>query len=182
MQTQPFAAVVLATIALFAGASASAAQVHGVSVEAATGSDARMLRLGVQRNIERTWLRSPRYHLGAYWDLTLASWRGDAYQDRPGERQHLWDIGLTPTFRYQRHDRRGWYAEGGIGVHYLSEIWSNSGKALSTRFQFGDHVGAGYVFRNGLDLALKFQHHSNGGFKKPNDGANFVILKAAIPF
>lgn len=171
-----------AAVALLAAAPALAMDVHGFSLEAAKGSDARMLRLGLQRDIERTWFRSGRYHLGAYWDLTLAAWRGDAYEDRPGARQDLWDIGLTPTFRYQRHDKRGWYAEGAIGVHYLSEKWNNSGKELSTRFQFGDHIGAGYVFSNGLDLAVKFQHYSNGGIKKPNDGANFLIVKAGFPF
>ena len=141
-----------------------------------------MLRLGLQRDIERTWFRSERYHLGAYWDLTLAGWRGNAYQEHDGVRQDLWDIGLTPTFRYQRHDKRGWYAEAAIGLHYLSDKWDNGGKELSTHFQFGDHIGAGYVFRNGVDVAVKIQHHSNGGFRRPNDGANFVVFKTGIPF
>jgi len=173
---------VLATFALLASVPVAAREVHGVSVEAGAWSEAKLLRIGVQRHIERTWFRSERYHLGAYWDLSVGAWRGDAFHDRAGSRQDLWDIGLTPTFRYQRHDRRGLYAEGGIGVHYLSEVWDNSGKSLSTRFQFGDHFGAGYVFDNGLDLGFRFQHHSNGGIKKPNDGANFLILRAAFPF
>lgn len=181
MQNIQFPAV-LAVSALLASIPAAALDVHGFSVEAAKGSHARMVRLGLQRDIQRTWFRSDRYHLGAYWDLTLAAWRGDAYRERAGTRQHLWDIGLTPTFRYQRHDKRGWYGEAAIGVHYLSDVWDNGGKALSTRFQFGDHLGMGYVFRSGLDLAVKFQHHSNGGLKKPNDGANFLVLKAAYPF
>lgn len=159
-----------------------ALDLHGASVEAAKGRDAKMLRLGVQKNIARTWFRSERYHLGAFWDLTLAAWRGEAYGDRAGVRQDLWDLGLTPTFRYQRHDRRGLYGEAAIGIHYLTGNWSNGGKSLSTRFQFGDHLGAGYVFDSGLDLAVKFQHHSNGGIKRPNHGANFVVVKAGFPF
>jgi lipid A 3-O-deacylase len=182
MQNNKLSAVLACSALLSASAPAAALDAHGYSIEAAKGSESRMFRLGLQRNIDRTWLRSERYHLGAFWDLTLAAWRGDAYRGQQGERQTLWDIGLTPTVRYQRHDRRGWYAEAGIGAHYLSGLWNNGSKELSTRFQFGDHIGTGYVFRNGLDLALKFQHHSNGGIKNPNDGANFVILKAGFPF
>lgn len=178
----PLRPVALAISALLASAPASAMDVDGFSVEAAKWSDARMLRVGLQRDIDHRWFEGPRYHVGAYWDLTLAAWRGDAYHARAGSHQKLWDIGLTPTFRYQRNDKRGLYAEAGIGIHYLSDLWDNNGATLSTRFQFGDHIGAGYVFANGLDLAIKFQHHSNGGLKKPNDGANFLIIKAGFPF
>ena len=182
MQKNIFPVAAGAAALLLASVPASAMDVHGMSIEAAKGSNSTMLRIGVQRDIDRTWFRSERYHLGAYWDLSLGAWRGDSHRGRKGVDQNLWDIGLTPTFRYQRHDKRGWYGEGAIGVHYLSEVWKNGSKEFSTRFQFGDHVGVGYVFPSGLDLALKFQHYSNGGIKSPNDGANFLILKAGFPF
>lgn len=182
LTTTPGRLAIAVSILLAPAIPAVAASLDGLSLEAATGSDSTMLRFGVQRKIERTWFRSERRHVAAYWDMTLASWRGDAYRDRRGDRQRLWDIGLTPVFRYQRHDGRGWYGEAGIGVHYLTQVWNNGGKALSTHFQFGDHVGVGYLFSNDVDVTVKFQHYSNGGFKKPNDGANFVILKAGYPF
>jgi hypothetical protein len=97
-------------------------------------------------------------------------------------RQNLVDIGLTPVFRYRRDDRRGLYGEVGIGIHHLSGHYDNGGEQLSTRFQFGDHLGAGYVFDNGLDLGLKVQHFSNGGVKEPNSGVNFLVLKAGFRF
>lgn len=159
-----------------------AAELHSASIEASRGRDATIVRLGVQRDVERRWFRSDSHHLGAYWDLTLAHWRGDAYRDQPGARQHLWDIGLTPVFRYRRNDGLGWYGEGAIGLHYLTDRYENGGEFLSTRFQFGDHLGVGYVFRNGLDITAKFQHFSNGGLKKPNAGANFLIVKAGWRF
>ena len=81
-----------------------------------------------------------------------------------------------------QHDSlRGWYAEAGIGAHVLSALYDNGGKQLATRFQFGDHVGAGYVFANGAELGLSVQHFSNGGIKKPNDGVNFAILRLRYP-
>lgn len=155
---------------------------HGASLEIATSEDAEMLRAGVQRDMARTWLRSPTRHLGAYWDLSLARWRGNAYRSVPGLRQYFWDIGLAPVFRYQRNDRLGWYAEVGVGIHYLSDLYDNDGSQLSTRFQFGDHLGGGYVFRNGWDLGLRFQHFSNGSIKSPNAGVNFFVFRLARRF
>ena len=178
-----FPAALFATLAVLAGApSASAFDLHGASVETASGNDTKMLRLALQRDIRPTWFRSGGRHLGAYWDLSLAGWRGESYRDHPGVRQTLTDVGLTPVFRYRRDDRLGWYGELGIGIHHLSGHYDNGGEQLSTRFQFGDHLGAGYVFDNGLDLGLKFQHFSNGGVKEPNGGVNFVVIKAGFRF
>lgn len=171
-----------ALVAAAAPCAADARWAHGTSTEAGTGEKAEMVRAGIQRPIGRTWLRSPARHLGAYWDLTLARWRGDAYRNVDGARQYFWDLGLTPVFRYQRNDGLGWYAEAGVGIHYLSDLYDNNGSQLSTRFQFGDHLGVGYVLANGWELGLKFQHFSNGSIKAPNAGVNFIVLKAAYRF
>ncbi|MFZ6816534.1 acyloxyacyl hydrolase, partial [Undibacterium sp. Rencai35W] len=40
----------------------------------------------------------------------------------------------------------------------LSDIYDNNGRKFSTNFQFGDHIGVGYVLANGWDLAVKIQH------------------------
>jgi hypothetical protein len=53
---------------------------------------------------------------------------------------------------------------------------------LSTHFQFGDHIATGYVFDNNWEVALKLQHFSNGGYKKPNTGINYIEVKAAYHF
>lgn len=97
-------------------------------------------------------------------------------------REDIVDVGLTPVVRVQRHDMRGFYGELGIGLHWLSGRYVNNGKQLSTHFQFGDHIGLGYVFDGGAELGLSYQHFSNGGFKKPNDGVNFTVVKLAYPF
>ncbi len=64
----------------------------------------------------------------------------------------------------------------------VSELYNNDNNKLSTAFQFGDHLGAGYVFNNGWELGMKLQHFSNGGIKKPNSGVNFITVKLARPF
>lgn len=161
---------------------ATAASIDGASFEAGSGSKVDMVRFGVQSNWERRWFQSNGTHLAAYWDATLQQWRGTQYRGNPGQRQHITSIGITPVFRLRADDGKGWYVEGGIGAHLMSEVYNNASNELSTAFQFGDHIGAGYVFNNGWEAALKLQHFSNGGIKRPNDGVNFVVLKVARSF
>lgn len=153
-----------------------------VSLEIGAGRKVQMARVALQSRSEKRWFQSNGTHLGAYWDLSLAQWRANAHQEVKGRRQHLTDLGLTPVFRLQSDDLKGWYAEGGIGIHVLSKLYDNNSDYLSTRFQFGDHIGAGYVFSNGWEAGLKIQHFSNGGIKRPNSGVDFLVFKAARSF
>ena len=152
------------------------------SLEFGTTSKARMVRVGAQSQWEKQWFVSNGTHLSGYWDLSLAQWRGTAYRNIPGEKLNITNLGFTPVFRFQADNKLGWYAEGGIGLNLLSKRYENDGSELSTHFQFGDHVGAGYVFANRWEVGMKVQHFSNGGYKKPNGGVNFLFLKAARPF
>jgi lipid A 3-O-deacylase len=63
-----------------------------------------------------------------------------------------------------------------------SHVYNNNGRAFSTAFQFGDHIGVGYVFSNGWEAGLKIQHFSNGAIKKPNPGANVATVKVGYHF
>lgn len=139
----------------------------------------QLVRFGVQSNWDKRWQQSNGTHLGVYLDLTLSKWYGD---DDAGGTQNVTDVGITPVFRFQRDSKKGWYSEGGIGLHRLSEPYFNGNTKLSTRFQFGDHLGIGYVFDNTFELAVKIQHFSNGGYKKPNGGINFLVVKASYHF
>jgi len=67
-------------------------------------------------------------------------------------------------------------------VHMLSKLYNNSDNRLGTHFQFGDHIGMGYVFDNKWEAGVKLQHFSNGGYKKPNSGVNYLELKVAYHF
>lgn len=159
----------------------TAQAVDGVSVEFGSGNEVRMARIAAQWQWERQWLPTAGRHVGGYWDLSVARWQGNQFRNQPGENQDITSIGLTPVFRWQRHSRTGLYVEGGIGVHYLSALYDNNDHQLSTRWQFGDHLGIGYLFQNQLDLSLKVQHFSNGSFRQPNDGVNLVILRLSYP-
>jgi lipid A 3-O-deacylase len=152
------------------------------SLEFGTGNKTQLVRVATQWDWGSKWWQSNGTHIGGYWDLSLAEFRQDKYQNVLNQHKNLTDIGFTPVFRFQNDDKKGLYAEAGIGLHLMSHLYDNNGRRFSTAFEFGDHLGAGYVFSNGLDLGLKLQHFSNGGIKEPNSGANFAVVRAAYRF
>jgi lipid A 3-O-deacylase len=165
------------------GLQSSAFAVDSFSVEAAAGKHhTQLFRGALQWDWDKKWFDSNGTHLSGYWDLSLAMWQGNRHKGIEGNKQRFADIGFTPVFRYERSSKKGPYAEAGIGVHLFSELYDNDDRRLATAFQFGDHIGAGYVFSNGLDLGLRLQHFSNGGIKKPNGGADFAVLRLAYRF
>jgi lipid A 3-O-deacylase len=165
------------------GLQASAFAVDSFSLEAAAGKHhTQLVRAAAQWNWDKKWFDSNGTHLSGYWDASVAVWRGNRHRGVEGDKQHIVDIGFTPVFRFERSSKKGLYAEAGIGLHLFSELYDNDGRRLSTAFQFGDHIGAGYVFDNGLDLGLRLQHFSNGGIKKPNGGVDFAVLRVAYAF
>lgn len=161
--------------------SMSAYAVDSVSLELGDASDVRMASVGLQWDWNKNWLPTSNAHLGGYWDLTLGQWHVEHYKNDPNRTKDIFLVGITPVFRFQRDSKTGLYAEAGIGAYLLSDLYHSKNRKLSTAFQFGDRFGLGYVFQNGLDLGIKYQHFSNGSIKQPNDGVEFVILRASYP-
>jgi lipid A 3-O-deacylase len=156
--------------------------VDSASLEVGTGNQTTVIRGAVQWQWKNTaWWQSNGTHISGYWDLSFADWREKRYNNVDST-HNLYDIGFTPVFRFERDDRKGPYAEAGVGLHLASELYNNNDKHFSTAFQFGDHVGAGYVFNNGLDLGIRLQHLSNGGIKHPNGGVNYALVRVGYPF
>jgi lipid A 3-O-deacylase len=155
--------------------------VDSASLELGTGNQTTVVRAAVQWDWQSKWWQSNGTHISGYWDLSAAEWRGKRYNNTDST-QNLIDIGFTPVFRFQRDDKKGPYVEGGVGLHLANKLYNNNSKQFSTAFQFGDHIGTGYVFANGLDLGLRLQHLSNGGIKEPNGGVNYALLRVAYPF
>ena len=156
--------------------------VDSASFEVGTGKKVQMVRFAAQSDWSQRWFESNGTHLSGYWDANLAQWRGNAYQSKPGQKQNITVVGFTPVFRFERDDKKGWYGEGGIGVTMLSKLYDNADNRLSTHFQFGDHIGAGYVFDNKWEVGMKIQHYSNGGYKKPNSGVNWLVAKVSYHY
>jgi lipid A 3-O-deacylase len=167
--------------ALFA-ASSTAFAVDSVSAEVGTGNKSQLYRVGMQWNMEQSWMRSDKAEIWGYWDLTGAVWRGNQFENRSGATQTFGDIGFTPTLRWQGLKHQGVYAEAGLGPHLNTEVYDNNGRRLSTNLQFGTHLGLGYTTVSGLDLSLRVTHFSNGGIKQPNNGVNLALVRVGYKF
>jgi lipid A 3-O-deacylase len=97
----------------------------------------------------------------------------------------LWEIGVTPVFRYQGRAKNAHpYVEAAVGAHLLSRTHIDNARDFGSSFQFGDHIGLGAVFGEGdrYDLGYRFQHLSNGSLQEPNDGIIFHQLRFAYRF
>ena len=164
------------------GLQSNSCAIDSASLEFASGNRTQMLRIATQWMWNDRWWQSNATHIGGYWDLSLAQWHGNTYTGNADEHQNLISVGITPVFRFQNDSKTGFYSEAAIGLHLLSDSYNNNRRSLSGNLQFGDHIGIGYVFKNNLDISFKFQHFSNGGIKKPNDGVNFAILRVSQTF
>lgn len=167
---------------LLAGLCAASHAVDSASLEFGTGNRTDVTRVALQWSWDRQWRKRIGTHIGGYWDVNLAQWRGNRYQNQPGNIQRITAVGITPVFRLQNDDLTGLYGEAGVGVRHLFELYDNNGRQLSTNFQFASHLGIGYVFRNNIDLGLRLQHFSNGSIKKPNGGVNLIVARASYRF
>lgn len=157
--------------------------ITGIAVEHGFGEQGTSVnRFALQSDWNQNWFASNNTHINGYWDLSIAQWRLHDYKGIPGNDKNIYDIGFTPVFRFESLDKKGLYAEAGIGIHLMSHLYNNKNRQFSTAFQFGDHIGVGYVFNNNLDLGLRLQHVSNGSIKEPNPGENFIVLRAAYLF
>ena len=145
--------------------------VDGVSFELGRGThNVDMARFGVQWTSPSRGFAGHRWELARYWDLSFGSWNGG--------HGAVYDFGLTPVFRLERPGGTP-YLDAAIGFHILSDLDVGTGSELSTRFQFGDHIGAGVRFgeHREYDLSLRLQHLSNAGIRNPNPGVNFLQLR-----
>lgn len=168
-----------AVLSLFLLFHESAQAVDSVSAEYGSGNGARLWRAGAQWKWDSKWLQAGNWHMGGYWDLQAGQWSGSG-------KNTITDVGLTPVFRYQQTVPSGIspYVEGAIGFHLIQPVRLEADRGFSTAFQFGDHVGVGARFgeRGRYDLGLRYQHLSNAGIKKPNNGINFTQVRFQVHF
>ncbi len=154
-------------------ASCSAQALDSFSLEAGHGShETNMAGVGLQWQGHTKWFEHTNWHIAHYLELTFGGWNA--------EEDTVYDLGFTPVFRFVR-SRGQPYFEAAIGFHVLSDLDFKDGVQTSTHFQFGDHIGAGFVHGR-YDFGVRLQHLSNGGLKPPNPGINFAVLRLAYHF
>lgn len=167
----------------FAIAASAAHAVDSVAIEYGTGNRTDITRVSAQWNWKKPLWTSSQTELTGHWDANATYWHGSRFNNVPGSEQNFYSLGITPVLRLQGlNSRTGPYGEAGLGAHYFSDLYNNNGSQLSTHYQFGTLLGVGYRFSNKLDLGLRIQHFSNGGFKQPNTGVNLAIVRAAYRF
>lgn len=125
--------------------------------------------------------------LGTRWstyvEASASRWQSRGGQ--PSETGVLTQIAFIPVLRYRFDESRSpWFAEGGIGATVTSSIYRGRDSQFSTSFNFGDHVGLGYSFGGGWknEIALRAEHFSNAGIKRPNPGKSFIELRYVRSF
>lgn len=167
-------------------ASGSAVAVDGLSITgglgagSSAGDSTGLFRIALQWDWDKRWFEGEKWHLGGFWNADVAYWERNA---SPGQNDHLYEVGLTPVFRLQPNDLKGFYLEGGVGLFLLSET-SLGNKSYSTAFQFGSHLGIGYRFgaKDAFDVGYAYQHLSNAHIEQPNDGADFHEVRLQYHF
>jgi lipid A 3-O-deacylase len=110
-------------------------------------------------------------------ELFVNHWRADALA---GGRNSYTQFGVMPVLRFNLSQGRSpWYLELGVGVSWMDRRFQTAERSFSTRFNFYDVLGAGYVFgeRRQHELGLRVIHISNGGIKEPNPGQEFLQLR-----
>lgn len=147
--------------------------VDGISVELGNGDYTDTARVGAIWNWDKQWFTEGNWLVAGFWEASLGTWKG---RSGVGNNQNITDLSITPVFRFQQKNPSGIapYLEGAIGFHLITPTFVYANRHFGSAFQFGDHIGLGARFgdRQQFDLGYRYQHLSNGGIKKPNQGIN----------
>jgi hypothetical protein len=122
--------------------------------------------------------------------VRVAVWRGASVllgRRRPAQRERKGvDVSAAPVLHFESDARRAFfpYREASVGLHLLSDTRINEERQFSTAFQFGEFLGVGAKFGENrqYDVAVRIEHVSNGGIKKPNDGLTYAALVIQYQF
>ena len=159
--------VVLATSALSCSAQT------GLAIQGGDYEDYETV--GMQLVLE-DWFRAERagWRVVGYPELQLNRHKRDG--------DNLLQGGVFATFRADpAHAKLRPYLEAGLGLNLFSR-GDLGPKSFGTRFQFGEHVGIGFVWGgntggpNETWLGLRYSHYSNAGIKNPNPGLEALQL------
>jgi lipid A 3-O-deacylase len=148
-----------------------------VAVETGVGNFVDVVGIGVDSAEWKRWSVGQDWSLSLYGLGRVSFWRGRADHSRD---EHMVDIGAAPVLHLEESSAREFtpYLEASVGLNLLSQTRINESRQFSTAFQFGEFLGLGATFgeKRRYDVALRVEHVSNGGIKKPNDGLTYGAL------
>lgn len=150
----------------------------GIGVQFGLGN--RYTRLGLQYETASLWTYSFGGSLGRV-DLTpefgVARWQAHDGQ-QPGS---VWQLSAIPMFRWWMGASQRFYVEAGVGPTVFNHT-SFANKHYSTAFQFGDHIGMGYLLDKHSRIGVRFSHYSNADIKTPNPGLEVIQATYSYQF
>jgi hypothetical protein len=148
----------------------------GISLAVGSEPGADSVQAAYELGWPGTLWRGKLLDLRGYAEFGAAYWSADQYDNG---RVDLGDFSATAVLRLSHpvSPTIAFYAEGGIGLHYLTRSVLNPDVELSTRFQFGDLFGLGIAFgaHRQFDVGVRYLHVSNGGIRDPNGGADLIV-------
>jgi opacity protein-like surface antigen len=163
----------------------------GVLAAASVSAQERavMLHYGEQDNYSRTGLS---VRVADVWRSDYGRWRAAIHPEFELSRfrysgggsgaSSLDQGGAAAIARFARNDGAFRpYIEAGLGGALFSRS-SLGGKGFGTRFQFGEHLGAGIEFSGGWSAGWRYSHYSNADMEKPNDGLDLHQLLIGARF
>jgi hypothetical protein len=144
---------------------------HQVSLMAGSDTDIETARLAYRLDFNKAQWQSKNFVLSTSVEASVGHWQSPSqYAYRS-----LDDVGLTPIFKIKTDANSPWYAEVGVGLHYLSNVHIKD-YSKSTQFQFGDQFGIGWE-NNAFRVGYKYMHVSNGNIEIPNPSTDFNMIE-----
>ena len=158
-----------------------------VAASAALSSDAGAQRFDMHYGV-RTISIGRQWHEGPQWRLpdrvkasgNQASDSTEWYGARPCNTdlcRGVADLGVTPAIRRLDDSRTACYVEDSAVPHLPSAAYNAGWRRQSTAYRFGDHTGARYTTRSGVDAGLPLQHDPTGGHKYPDNAVSFTAMR-----
>lgn len=108
---------------------------------------------------------------------------GSAWRSRhQGRHRDYLQVGVIATLRCRfAGGQSPWFADVGGGMAVFNHIYRPRDREFSTAFQFTQVFGLGFTAQ-AHELAVRMQHVSNAGIRKPNPGENLIRLRYSYQF
>lgn len=118
---------------------------------------------------------------GSWGRLDLTPELGASYWTADGSRSpgNAWQFSAIPMFRWWASER--FYIEAGVGATVFTRT-RFADKNIGSAFQFGDHIGVGFLLTPNNRIGLRYSHFSNAGIKRPNPGLDTVQVTYTYQF
>ena len=129
-------------------------------------------RLGLQYETPSMWTHALGGGMGRVdvtAELGAAYWRAHS----GSQPDSVWQLSAIPVVRWWMGSSQRFYLEAGAGPTVFNHV-AFAGKNYSTAFQFGDHIGMGYLVDGHSRVGLGVTHFSNADIKTPNPGLDVI--------